>query len=121
VHGCLHLKSAVTGLPAEGESDGSASVVSGSRRKLLINREWVDAACFDALELINIDPVEPGAANVLTIGNYVLCAEEHPRTRALLTARGFVTRSVPAGELAKAEGGLTCGSIIFDAFDSRPI
>lgn len=121
VRGCLHLKSAVTGLPSEGGSQTSGSVGSGSRRMLLINPDWVDVACFDAYELINIDPVEPGAANVLTIQDYVLCAEEHPRTRALLSARGFITRSVPASELAKAEGGLTCGSIIFDAFDSRPI
>ena len=120
VRGCLHLKSAVTSLPEAG-SHGSPSVASGSKRMLLINPEWVDVACFHAYELINIDPVEPGAANVLTIQDYVLCAEEHPLTRALLSARGFVTRSVPAGELAKAEGGLTCGSIVFDAFDSRPI
>jgi dimethylargininase len=109
---CLHLKSAVTSLPAEPGGGGPT---------LLINREWVDGAYFEGFELIDIDPAEPSAANVLTIQDYVLCAEEYPRTRARLTARGFVTRAVPAAELAKAEGGLTCGSIIFDAFDARPI
>ena len=71
--------------------------------------------------MIDVDSTEPAAANVLTIGDCVLCAEEYPRTRGVLDARGFVTRSVPAGELAKAEGGLTCGSLIFDAVDARPV
>jgi N-dimethylarginine dimethylaminohydrolase len=57
---------------------------------------------------------------VLTIGGRVLCADEHPRTRARLDARGFITCSVPAGELAKAEGGLTCGALVFAASDARP-
>jgi len=57
---------------------------------------------------------------VLAIGDRVLCADEFPRTRARIDANGFVTLSVPAGELAKAEGGLTCGSLVFPTFDSRP-
>ena len=101
---CLHLKSAVSGLPA------------GS---LLVNPDWVDASYFDGFNLIEIDPREAGAANVLTIGDRVLCAAEFSRTRALLEARGFVTASVPAGELAKAEGGLTCGSLVFRHHSSQ--
>jgi len=41
-----------------------------------------------------------------------VCAAEHPRTRVRLDAAGIPTVSVPAGELAKAEGGLTCGSLL---------
>jgi dimethylargininase len=95
---CLHLKSAVSSLPA------------GS---LLINPDWVDASYFGALDLVDVDSREAGAANVLAVGDRVLCAAEFPRTRALLEARGFITASVPAGELAKAEGGITCGSLVF--------
>lgn len=120
VTSCLHLKSAVTSLPPQGGSDESDSAAGGVRRKLLINRDWIGASSFDGFELIDVDPTEPAAANVLTIGERVLCADEHPRTRARLDARGFVTCSVPAGELAKAEGGLTCGSLVFAAFASRP-
>jgi dimethylargininase len=101
---CLHLKSAVSSLG----------------RALLINRAWIDAAPFARFDLIDVDPSEPAAANVLAIGDRVLCADEFPRTRAKIEARGFVTVSVPAGELAKAEGGLTCGSLVLSVFNSRP-
>jgi dimethylargininase len=103
VTGCLHLKSAVT----------SASIPpSGGRGALLINPDWVDPAYFGGFELIDVDPSEPAAANVLRVGDCVICAEEHPKTRERLSVRGFVTRSVPAGELAKAEGGVTCCSVL---------
>jgi dimethylargininase len=127
---CLHLKSAVSSLPPERERSviplGDRSVTSGASRKhsvspaLLINPDWVDVAPFAAFDVIDIDPGEPAAANVLTIGDRVFCASEYPRTRARLDARGFVTLSVPAGELAKAEGGLTCGSLILRIFNTRP-
>jgi dimethylargininase len=78
----------------------------------VINPEWIDPAYFDEFELIEVDPSEPAAANVLRVGERVICAEEHPKTRQRLSARGFVTQPVPAGELAKAEGGLTCCSVI---------
>ena len=102
---CLHLKSAVSTLPA------------GS---LLINPDWVDASYFAGFDLVEIDSREAAAANVLAIGDRVLCAAEFPLTRARLEARGFITASVPAGELAKAEGGLTCGSLVFRHDASQP-
>ena len=102
VEGCLHLKSAVT------------QVASAFRRKiqLLINPLWIDVGPFAAYDLIDVDPSEPAAANVLAVNGYVICAEEHPRTRARLEARGLSLLSVPAGELAKAEGGVTCCSVL---------
>lgn len=95
---CLHLKSAVSILP-----DGG----------LLVNPDWIDVSCFKGFDLMEVDPQEAASPNVLAIGDRVLCAAEFPRTRALLEARGFVTLPVPASELAKAEGGLTCGSLVF--------
>jgi dimethylargininase len=87
---------------------------------LLINRDWIDAEAFAGFDLIDVDPSEPAAANVLAIGDRVLCADEFPRTRARVEASGFVTLSVPAGELAKAEGGVTCGSLVVPIFNTRP-
>jgi len=98
VTGCLHLKSAVTAV-----SDG----------RLLLNPAWVDANVFlTDFDVIEVDPAEPQAANVLAIGDRVLCADSFPATRRRLEACGVATLTVPAGELAKAEGGLTCGSLI---------
>jgi dimethylargininase len=105
VAGCLHLKSAVT-LAAEG--------------LLVVNPGWIDSSVFEGFELIAVDPSEPAAANVLRLGERVICAEEHPKTRERLSARGLVTQPVPAGELAKAEGGVTCCSVILSVTRQAP-
>ncbi len=109
VTGCLHLKSAVTVARLR---QGYGEV--GERTTLVINSEWVDVSVFDGFDLIAVDPAEPAAANVLCVGTNVICAEEYPRTRASLEAAGLKTLTVPAGELAKAEGGVTCCSVILD-------
>lgn len=97
VSGCLHLKSAVTLADAA---------------TLLLNPDWIDRAHFRTFDLLEVDREEPFAANVLRIGNTLVCAAAHPRTRSRLEARGLRTMTVPAGELAKAEGGVTCCSIV---------
>jgi dimethylargininase len=97
VRGCLHLKSAVTEV-----GDGV----------LLINPEWVDPAGLVGFQLIPIDPCEPFAANALRIGDLVIHAAAFPRTTKRLRAEGFEVREVEADELAKAEGGVTCCSLL---------
>ena len=97
--GCLHLKSAVTAV-----SDDT----------LLINPEWVDASAFPEQDCIPVDPAEPRAANVVRIGSTVLFAAEFPLTGQRLSALGYDARPVEASELAKAEGALTCCSLIFE-------
>jgi dimethylargininase len=97
VSGCLHLKSAVT---------------QAGEGILLVNPGWIETTHFAGFDLIEVDSDEPAAANVLRIGDAVICADEHPKTRRRLEERGLVTHSVPAGELAKAEGGVTCCSVI---------
>lgn len=103
VAGCLHLKSAVTAVSLP---------PSGGRTMLVLNPAWIDRSHFDGFDVIDVDPLEPAAANVLSIGGSVICAADHPRTRARIEARGLVTHAVPAGELAKAEGGVTCCSLL---------
>jgi len=97
VHGCLHLKSAATAL---------------SDRTLLVNRAWIDKGDYDGFELIDVHPGEPSAANVLRVGGQLLSASAFPRTRDLLAAHGFNATIVEADELAKAEGALTCCSLL---------
>lgn len=97
VEGCLHLKSAVTR-------------VSGDA--LLMNRAWLPPASFADWRVIEVDPSEPAAANALRIGDSVVFPEELTRTRRRLEAEGIDVRPVPASELAKAEGGVTCCSLI---------
>ena len=100
--GCLHLKSAVTAV---------------SNDTLVINPEWVEAGTFSELACIEVDPTEPAAANVLGVADMVLFGAGFPRTGERLSAAGFEVRPVDASEVAKAEGALTCCSLIFEALD----
>jgi dimethylargininase len=102
VRGCLHLKSAITQVGAE---------------TLLVNRDWVDAEKFRQFRLIEIHPSEPMAANALIIGDRVVYSAAYPRTRERLEHHHIQVRSVDVSELAKADGGVTCCSVIFNAAD----
>jgi dimethylargininase len=98
VHGCLHLKSAVT---------------AASARALIVNRRLVPEGAFDGLDLIDVDAGEPGAANVLRVGESLLCAAAYPRTMKRLEEAGIRIVAVDVSELEKAEGAVTCCSLIF--------
>jgi dimethylargininase len=94
---CLHLKSAVTAV-----SDDA----------VILNPAWVDASVFAAYERIDVDEREPFAANVLRVNDNLICAAAADRTRERLEARGFSVVPVDVSELAKAEAGVTCCSIM---------
>ncbi len=98
IHGCLHLKSAVTQL-----ADDS----------LLLQPAWVDREQFAGFRIIEVDPAEPHAANVLRIGDALLMPASFPRTRQRLIAAGFHVTTVDVSELQKAEGAVTCCSLVF--------
>lgn len=100
VRGCLHLKSAVSQI-GEGE--------------LLINPAWVSPPAFGAAELVCVDPGEPGGANALRLGQRIIYPTHYPRTADRLAARGVTVLTVDSSELAKAEGGVTCCSLLFSA------
>ena len=53
-------------------------------------------------------------ATRLTLGGVTLVPSQCPRTAARLRARGVITRDVDLSELAKAEGALTCSSVIVE-------
>jgi dimethylargininase len=95
--GCLHLKSAASFIPPD---------------VLLLNPAWVEMAAFAGLRVIAVDEGESHAANTLTIGGTTLVSAAYPRTCHLLETAGVTTRSVDVSELHKAEGGLTCMSLL---------
>ncbi|HWQ33492.1 MAG TPA: arginine deiminase family protein [Blastocatellia bacterium] len=96
---CLHLKSAVT------------QVAPGT---LLINPRQADAAVFSEYELIEVDESEPAGANALLVNEAVICPAHFPATRRRLEERGLRVIPVEASELAKAEGGVTCCSLLLN-------
>jgi dimethylargininase len=100
VTGCLHLKSAVTHL---------------GKNTLLANRAWFDPAPLTGFEWIDVDPAEPHAGNALPLSGSVLFPASFPRTLARIEAQGFRVLPLDIAELQKAESGLTCSSLIFEA------
>jgi dimethylargininase len=120
---CLHLKS------------GCSYV---GRNSILVNREFVDVTRLTGFELIDVPPLEPGGANALLVEgviddvvedetegavghviesivkDVVIVPSAFPQTIALLEARGFIVKAIDVSEFQKAEGGVTCKSIIFN-------
>ena len=97
VRGCLHLKSAATAL---------------GDRLLLVNPAWIATEVFSGFDLVCVDAREPMAANALRIGETVIYPAAFPRTADRIAARGLRLSIIDASELAKAEGAVTCCSIL---------
>ena len=100
VDGCLHLKSAVTYL---------------GRDTLLANRSWFDSKRLAGFECLDVDPAEPHAANALALADAVIFPASFAKTREKIEACGFQVISLDISELQKAESGLTCSSLLFEA------
>jgi dimethylargininase len=104
VHKCLHLKSACSALP-----DGS----------FLVNRDWIDVSSLPSHRLAQVPPNEPWAGDVLVIGDHIIVSDAFPRTGELLGHRWEVI-PVSVSEFAKAEGGVTCMSLVFTDMRTAP-
>ena len=100
---CLHLKTACTALP-----DG----------RLLVNRSWLTVDDLRGLRTVDVPDDEPWAADVLAIGNTVCMGAAFPHTAELVTDLGFGVRRIDLSEFAKAEGGVTCLSLVFESSTS---
>jgi dimethylargininase len=100
VRDCLHLKSGCCYLGDD---------------TFLVNRAWIDAAPFRGRRLIEVAPDEPWAADVLRLGDTILMPDSFPATADLLRRAGFRVRTLGLSELMKAEGGVTCMSLLFES------
>lgn len=95
---CLHLKSACSALP-----DG----------RLLVNADLIDTSAFDSRSLVAVPDGEEHAGDVLVIGDNIIASDAFPKTIELLASLGWEMIPVSVSEFAKAEGGVTCMSLVF--------
>lgn len=102
VRGCLHLKTACTAVNDE---------------TLLVNPEWVDPEEIEGAWFVQVDPGEPFGANVLRVGEELVHDVAYPRTRERLESAGYTVAGVDLSELAKAEGAVTCSSLVYSVPD----
>jgi dimethylargininase len=98
VRDCLHFKTACSYVGEE---------------TLLVNRAWLDTAPLDGWKLLDVAEDEPWAANALRIGETVLLPASFPHTEAILRRAGMNVRTLDVSELQKAEGSVTCLSVLF--------
>lgn len=102
IRDCLHFKSACTVL---------------DDRTLIVNPAWLDLEDIEELRdryrVVPIPAAEPFAADVLRIGSRICLPSAHPRTAELISGLGYEVRTIDLSEFAKAEGGVTCLSIVF--------
>jgi len=98
---CLHLKSAVTAVAED---------------LLLINPTWVDVAAFAGFQCIEVAADEPHAANALRIAagetEGVIYPDCFPQTLARMREAGIAVTAIDLSELQKAEGAVTCCSLL---------
>lgn len=98
VLGCLHLKTACSALP-----DGT----------LLINPAWIDVTALGELPWRSVPAPEPWGANTLPIADTICLAANHEETADLIRSLGYQVYLIDISEFAKAEGGVTCLSLVF--------
>jgi dimethylargininase len=99
VRGALHFKTACSHI---------------GDKTLLVNREWLDDSALTGYKLLDVADDEPWAANALRIGETALLPAGFPHTEAKLRDAGFCVQTVDVSELQKAEGSVTCMSVIFE-------
>jgi dimethylargininase len=85
----------------------------GDNRILLADDSLPASVFRSGCAIVRVPADETYAANAVTIGNHVVIADGFPRTHAALLADGFKVHPVPVSEVRKADGSLTCQSIVF--------
>lgn len=106
VSGALHLKTAVTQVGPQ---------------LVLVNPAWVDTDRFEGYDALTVDVGEPFAANAVLVNGGVIHSTAFPRTQQLLRAHGLRVVGVDASELAKAEGGVTCCSLLIGTVEPSAV
>jgi dimethylargininase len=96
---CLHLKSAITQVAPD---------------TVLVQPRWLDesGAPFAHFRRIEVDPAEEHAANAVRAGGGLVYPDCFPRTRERLEQAGIAVTAVDVSELQKAEGAVTCCSLL---------
>jgi dimethylargininase len=101
--GVLHLKSVCAPL---------------DERTVLVAEGTLPRGTFGDARVLHVPAAEAAAANLVAHGRAALVAADGDRTAALVAAQGFRVARVDTSEMRKADGALTCLSVIVRV-DSR--
>ena len=81
---------------------------------LLLAEDTLDTALFGGIEIVSIPRAEAYAANAVVVNGTAIIAAGYPSARAVLERRGLRIAELALSEIAKADGSLTCMSILLD-------
>ncbi len=73
----------------------------------------IEPSTFAAARIVRVPAAETYAANAVAIGQHAIIAAGFPRTLDAVVATGLTAHPVPTSEVRKADGSLTCQSIVF--------
>ncbi|HKI48831.1 MAG TPA: arginine deiminase family protein [Desulfobacteria bacterium] len=93
----LHLKTSVSTL---------------GKNLLVIHPSHIETEPFREFEWIEVDEEEAYAANCLALGEHVILPAGFPKLEQHIQERGFSTLPVDMSEFQKADGGVTCLSLL---------
>ena len=79
---------------------------------LLIDPERVENDAFKNFQWIEVEEKDSYAANCLALGNQIIMPAGFPTIREKIIQHGFETVELEMSEFEKADGGVTCLSII---------
>jgi dimethylargininase len=99
--------------------DGGLHLTTGcgvvNDETVILNPRWLDASAFKGLRQLHVSEEEPWAANTIRIGATV-CVERHaPRTIDQIRPYVGSVETLDISEFRKAEGSLSCLSLIFNS------
>ena len=94
----LHLKSVCTYL-----GNGCIILAEG----------YLDDKIFSEYDKIIVPKEEEYCANCLVVNGKILIPKGFPKTKSLIEAKGFSVIEMEISEIQKADGALTCSSVIF--------
>ncbi|MEE3370482.1 MAG: arginine deiminase family protein [Planctomycetota bacterium] len=97
VEHCLHLKTACSAL---------------DDHTLLVNPDWIDATKLTRFKLLSVPADEPWGANIMRLNNQIWLPAAHRQTAARLRQAGYQTQLLELSEFGKAEGGISCLSLL---------
>jgi dimethylargininase len=80
---------------------------------VLLNPRWVDVSAFRDLRQLHVPDDEPWAANTIRVGDAVCLEDGAPRTLEMIQPYAGTINTLDISEFRKAEGSLSCLSLIF--------
>ena len=80
---------------------------------VLCTRRLAQSGCFKDFRVLEVPAGEEAAANCIRINDHVLVPAGYPASTELLDSAGYQVMTVPAGQAALLDGGLSCQSLRF--------